>query len=215
MEKKSSNTKNSRKISQKANLEENRFKMVKERHRKTFEEALAKGKMDEKLVNFCKYVSSTRNYFTSSCCSGRILLLRIEGNDRDKRNCHFHRKWHDIVSLSEVLAGINEDTKGRIWFKVEPFILHLGCKDLENAKKILEVMKLAGIKRGGIIVAKEGKFMVEFMGTQEMSFLAKEDDAILVDKGYLENAVNEANRKMTVNEEMLIRLEKEVRKKLK
>ena len=204
-----------RKKSQKENLEENRFKMVKERHKSTFEDALKKGKMDEKLINFCEYIASTKNYFTSSCCSGRILLLRIEGSDRDKRNCHFHRKWHDVANFEKLWEGIIENTKGKIWFKLEPFILHLGCKDLEHATKILGVMKLAGIKRGGIIVAKEGKFIVEFMGTQEISLLVKDEDKILVSKEYMEKTLDEANRKIKINEEMLIRLEKEVRKKLK
>lgn len=205
----------SRKNSLKENLEENRFKMVKERHHKTFEDALEKGRMDEKLVGFCKYIASTKNYFTSSCCSGRIILLRIEGTERDKRNCHFHRKWHDVVPFDELWNGIIEGTKGKIWFKLEPFILHIGGKNLEYAKKILEVMKLSGVKRGGIIVAKEGKFIVEFMGTQEISFLVKDNDRVLIDKAYMEDTLKEANRKMKINEEMLIRLEKEARKKLK
>ena len=103
--------------------------------------------MDEKLIEFCKYIASTKNYFTSSCCSGRIILLRIEGNGRDKRNCHFHKKWHDVVPFGELWNGIIEGTKGKIWFKLEPFYLAHWVQKSGICKKILEVMKLSGVKR--------------------------------------------------------------------
>ena len=51
------------------------------------------------------------------------------------------------------------------------------------------------------------------MGTQEISFLVKDNDKLLIDKAYMEDTLKEANRKMKINEEMLIRLEGEARKK--
>ena len=69
-----------------------RFGMVKERHRKTFESAASQGKVDPQMLSLCKFVAGTEKFYTSSCCSGRILFLERRGNR--KIDTFFHRKWH-------------------------------------------------------------------------------------------------------------------------
>ncbi len=191
-----------------------RFRMVKARHRKTFAEAVEKNLADEKLVPLCEFVAATKNFFTSSGCAGRILLIQLPKGE-SKREASFHRRWHRRVSFAEVKEAIREKTRGELWMKMEPFILHLGCNTLENARKILAVMSRGGVKRGGIIVAKRGKFLVELQGTQEMSVPVKQGEKILVDEDYLRWIVGKANSKMRKNEEMLRRFEGECRQVLK
>ena len=191
-----------------------RFKMVKERHRKSFEKAVREGKMDAAFKPLCEFISSSKDFYTSSCCSGRILLLGLPQGER-KKDAYFHRKWHSTISFEEVWEALQEKTLGELWLKLEPFIMHVGCRNLEGAKKIMAIMKKAGVKRGGIIVAKEGKFLVEFDGTQEMSLPVKKEEKILVQKDYLKETVEKANKKLEKNYEMIERLEKEMRKGLK
>jgi tRNA wybutosine-synthesizing protein 3 len=186
-------------------LAEIRFRMVKCRHAKTFEDALAHGKVDEKLIELCRFLEGTKNFFTSSGCSGRIVLLKLK-NGR-KIDASFHRKWHRTVTCEEVWCALEEQTDGKIWFKMEPFIIHIGTKDLEHAKKILKAKTKAGVKRGGIIVAKEGKFIIELVGTREVALPVKYHNTILVTKRFLEYVVKEANKKLAENDEMLKRLE--------
>lgn len=141
------------------NTEETRFEMTKKRHAETFAKAVREGKADEALIPLCGFVSGTRNFFTSSCCSGRILLLQLS-KDEKKLGTKFHRKWHNVVKPKEVWAALKEKTSNEVWFKMEPIILHLGTNTLENANIVLETMKRAGVKRGGIIVAKPRKIFV-------------------------------------------------------
>jgi len=196
------------------NVDKMRFRMVKERHSKSLGDALNEGKVDEQLQALCKYLEKTKNYFTSSGCAGRILLLGIpEGGT--KKEAYFHEKWHREVNFSEIWSGIGRKSEGELWFKMEPFILHIGCADLKGGKKILSMMKNIGIKRGGIMVAKEGKFIVELTGTQQISLPVKNGDGILVEKEYLKYLIDSANRKLGKNYSQLKILEKECRKVLK
>lgn len=191
-----------------------RFEMVKQRHQKTFENAVEIGKADEKLIPLCKYIAGTENYFTSSSCSGRILLLGLGKGER-KENSSFCGKWHGKVSFSEVKEALEEHISLEIWFKQEPFILHIGAQNIEGAKKILSAMYKAGIKRGGIIVAKEGKYLVELQGTQEMALPVKKGSEILVEDGYLKKIIETANKKLEKNDAALKRLERVFRDELK
>ncbi len=188
--------------------------MVKERHKVTLNEAIEKNLADERMVSLCSFVASTENFFTSSGCAGRILLIELPKGE-SKRDASFHRRWHRRISLSEVKEALQEKTNGEVWLKMEPFILHIGCSTIEDSRKTLAVMSKAGVKRGGIIVAKEGKFLVELQGTQEMSVPVKHNDRVLVQDDYLQWLVEKANEKLEKNYKMLERFEKECRAGLK
>ncbi len=192
----------------------NRFSMVKENHRKSLEKAVAEKKADRQMVPLCKFVSRTKDFFTSSSCAGRIILLQLPKNE-NKLDASFHRKWHRKVREKELWQGIEADTRGELWFKLDSFILHIGAGSLENAKKILGCMKKAGVRRGGIIVAKPGKFLVEMQGTQSIAFPVKAGKEVLVGKEFMRYNLERANTKLGQNYEMLKRLEAVFRQELK
>lgn len=182
-----------------------RFDMIKTRHKNTFETALKQGKVDEQMQGLCEFVANTKNYFTSSCCSGRIILLEKQSDK--KIDSFFHRKWHRTINKEELLEGFEEKVKGELWFKVDPFILHIGTSNLENANKILKAMKEAGIKRGGIILAEEGKYLLELIGTETLAFPIKNGEEKLIDENYLKNVLEKANLMLQKNYKRLEKLE--------
>ncbi len=189
------------------------FKIVKKRHKKTFEDAIKIERMDMAFEPLCRFISEQKNYFTSSSCSGRIMLLSTL-KDENKKDAHFHKKWHSTVKIEELWEWIEKKTTGVLWFKVNPLILHIGCVDLEKAKKILEIMKLAGIKRGGIIVVKKDKILIEFQGSQEMSLPVKEENQIIIEKKFMKKMLEYANKKIEKNYKQLEKLEKIMRQEL-
>ncbi len=189
-----------------------RFKMVKKRHYSTLKRAEEEKKMDPQLLELCDFLAETREYFTSSGCSGRIMLLGLQGTK--KRDSYFHRKWHSEVSAEKVWKALQENTKGEIWFKMEPFILHIGTCSLENAGRILRVKDLSGVKRGGVIVAKKGKFLVELVGTEEIAFPMKKERKVLVEREFVDFIVKEANKKIKRNYARLKLFEKNLKKEL-
>ena len=190
-----------------------RFRMVKERHRGTFETALNEGNVDRQLVALCKYLAKTKNYFTSSGCAGRIVLLGLPESGT-KKEAYFHRKWHREVEVREVKDALNEKSVGEIWFKQEPFILHIGAGSFKDAEKILGVMRETGVRRGGIIVSKDGKFIVELVGAERMSVPVKNEGDVLISETHLAYLVERANKKLMRNYKLLTEFEANVRKKL-
>ncbi len=190
-----------------------RFSMIKKRHANTLEKAIAEQKADHAMIPLCRFVASTRHYFTSSSCAGRILLLELPDGE-NKKDSRFHRKWHSTTTTEKIREGLLAKTTGELWLKVDPFILHIGCADLEHAQTVLKAMKEAGIKRGGIMVAQNGKFMIEFQGSQGLAVPVKKDDRVLVNDEHLDYLIVRANQKVSKNYAQLEALEKILRNRL-
>jgi tRNA wybutosine-synthesizing protein 3 len=196
-------------------MNKTRFEMIKVHNCEQLECAITEGKADQRMIKLCRFVNSTKNFFTSSSCAGRIALLSVQSIGK-KQPKAFHRKWHRKVTLKEVVEGLEEKASEKeLWFKLDPFILHIGTDNLENARTILKCMRLAGIKRGGIMLAKEEKFIVELQGTHTISLPIRNNDVALVDKEYLSFIIKQANDKLTDNYERLKRFEQVCRKELK
>lgn len=190
-----------------------RFEMTKKYHTETYEEAKKIGRLDEDFINLCDFIAKTKNYFTSSSCAGRITLISL-GEGEEKKESAFYRKWHRTVTEDEVIQAVVKFNGRVLWFKQEPLILHLGTNTIENARIILKLCERSGIKRAGIKVAKEGKFIVELLGTQNLAVPIKEGK-IKVKEDYLKYLIKKANEKFKKNQELILRLEKEARKMLK
>ncbi|MFH1752209.1 MAG: hypothetical protein ABH821_04710 [archaeon] len=193
---------------------EARFKMIKERHKKSLLKAISESKADKQMISLTKYISKTKNYFTSSCCSGRILLLNLDESET-KRVGAFYRKWHSPTTFKEVWVALNEKTKDNLWFKQEPFCLLAGANNLENAQEFVKIARNSGIKRVGVIVLKEGKYLIELFGTSYLSVPVKKEDEILVEKEYLKYVVSLANKKLKKNFEALKKFERLLKKNIK
>jgi tRNA wybutosine-synthesizing protein 3 len=186
--------------------------MTKKHHKETYEEAKKMGRMDEDFIPLCDYIAKTTNYFTSSSCAGRIALISL-GDEETKQESAFYRKWHRTVKPKEVLDAVKEFKGTVLYFKQEPLILHLGTNNLENAKKVLVLCETVGIKRAGIKVAKDGKFIVEMLGTQSITTPIKEGKMV-VSEDYLKYLIKKGNEKFEKNQELIKKMEKEAKKML-
>lgn len=193
---------------------ESRFEMIKQHNRAEFEKAVAEGKADGQIIKLCGFVNSLPSFFSSSSCAGRIMLLKTDASE-SKREAAFHAKWHRKVKLSELEKAMKQKTEAEeLWLKQESFILHLGARDLEGANKILECCRIAGIKRAGIMVAEQEKFIVELIGTQNLGIPVKKKNKILIEKEFLSFVLRKANAKLLRNYASLKKFEKILREKL-
>ena len=117
-----------------------RFEALKQWHKGTLEKASGEKKADGPILPICSFLAETKNFFTSSSCSGRIALIKID-RGQTKKEASLHRRWHSPASLEEFWNAVNENTdREELWLKQEPFILHIGARDLENAKRILSCL---------------------------------------------------------------------------
>jgi tRNA wybutosine-synthesizing protein 3 len=152
------------------------------------------GKWDEKIAELCDKINSLENYYTTSSCSGRVVLI-VDAEKKGKDLFVFVS--HDKISYEELKKELEKATKrkDKIKFKLEPCILHIACKTIEDAEKLYEKGKLAGWKKSGIIGMKNG-ITVELNSTEKLEFPIIQNRKILVSDEFLKIVVDEANKKL-------------------
>jgi tRNA wybutosine-synthesizing protein 3 len=116
---------------------------------------------------------------------------------------------HDEISFKklkdDLTIAIRQDKD--IKFKLEPCILHINCRTLEDAEEIYNKVKLAGWKKSGIIGMKNG-FVAELNGTDRLEFPIIRRNKILVGDEFLKIVVDESNKKLEKNWLKIKKLEK-------
>ncbi len=168
---------------------------------KLFENAVEEEKVDEKILRLLEKINRNKNLITISSCFGRIVLLEFDIMKTKKRSA-FYRKWHRRVSAEEVELAVHSHTgKLPLWFRVEPFILHVAAKDVKSAAGFLDKMRKAGVRRGGIQGIQKDRVNVEVQGTAAMYL------PVNVFEGSWNELVKIANRLMELNEKQVKRLE--------
>lgn len=152
-----------------------------------------KGKTDKAIMPLINLINSTNNFYTTSSCAGRILLMKEEGM---KQKNVFFDVWHEKINFAEAKKTIEESAKkypGIIYLKQEPCILHVACKNLFDALRIVSMARAAGWKKSGII---SKRFMTELVSTEMLVAPVAEKGMPLVDNSYLKILVREVNSKL-------------------
>ncbi len=169
----------------------NQFQFRKQNQLKKSDKSL-KQNWDKKIVELCKKINKSENYYTTSSCSGRVLLLV---NSREKRDNLFIKVWHDKISFEKLKKSLEEiNSEELIYFKQEPCIMHVATESLEDAQEIHDLGKEAGWKRCGII-ASRNRFVVELNATGKLEFPIFYKKILVNDK-FLKIVVEEANKKL-------------------
>ncbi len=179
-----------------------------------FEKALEKKEVDEPIIYLLKLINSLEEYYTTSSCAGRVILLHEYGNRKIDTN--FVVKEHDRVDVNNFLnknldKSFSENPKGRIWLNQEPFIIHIVAKNLKKAIEMLNLGIKAGLKHSGIFVFKKERYILELNGTQYMS-VPIFDGRMLISKEYFRYLLNLTNEKLQKNREMRKNFENLVKK---
>ncbi len=196
------------------NLIDSRFSMLKKHHTKTLQDAISKDLVDTPVIPFLLEVITIPDIYTSSSCSGRLLLLRGD-EEENKKASSFVNRYHRLVTYGEIKRDIDNFNTGYLWLKIEPFIFHFATKGYNKAKQILDFSRERGLKKAGIISAKEGRFTCEVTHTVFLSTLIKIDKKQLVSDDYLKTIIEIANKKLETNFSKLKDFEKEFLKKFK
>ncbi|MCK4552877.1 hypothetical protein KAT80_01610 [Candidatus Pacearchaeota archaeon] len=153
----------------------------------------SKKKWDRKIVSLCEKINSFENFYTTSSCSGRVVLII---DNVKKAPGLFIKVWHDLISFGELKRSLEKIKKGKINFKQEPVILHVACDSLEESLDFLKKARSVGFKRGGIIAGNENRFVLELIGTEKLEFLIIENKKILVDDKFLKVVVKKSNENL-------------------
>lgn len=170
-----------------------------------------KSSIDNDIKALIKLLNSFRWCYTTSSCSGRIVLLE-EPFNREK---HLARWWfvtHEKAvfedfkkALSKALSGKQKDSK--LWLKMEGFILHLVVENLEKADLMLKTARDSGLKHSGVLSFKP-RIVLEIRDNEAMQCLISQQTP----KPMLEELLKTANEKLKITKHRIKRFEELVRR---
>lgn len=164
------------------------------------------GSWDKKIKRLCEKINKNKNYYTTSSCAGRVVLLKYSDT---KQEDAFLYRTHDKISFKELkkeLERISKEYNGNVEFQQSCCILHVACASLDDAQTIVNKAKESGWQRSGIIGGKRN--IVELHSTESISFPIMKNGKILVDDDFLKLIVEEANNKLERVWKKIARLEK-------
>ncbi len=168
------------------------------------------GKWDDKIVGLCEKLNKMDDYYTTSSCGGRVVLIK----SLDKKASDvFLFKTHDKIGMSglkKALENAGAGYDGLVEFKMSGCILHVACSCLEDAQKLVDKAKLAGWKRSGIMTSgiSGGRIIVELLSTENIEFIIMKNGKVLVDDDFLKLIVGMANKRLERVWEKIKKLEK-------
>ncbi len=116
-----------------------------------------KGSVDERLLPLINLINSKDHYYTTSSCSGRIYLWQGSGK---KNETEWLKVSHELIRDDFFECG----QMGLVWLRMEGAILHIACKDMDSANKLLEAVKMV-CKKSGLLSASN-KIIVEIRSSE-------------------------------------------------
>jgi len=155
-----------------------------------------KQSIDKEIAKLVDKINSCREYYTTSSCAGRIIL--IKDNEKKKEGLFLFRT-HKKVSLNELKKELEKSInrfKELIYFKQEPCILHVACKSINAAQSLIDKAKFCGFKRSGIM-ATRNRIICELMSTESIALPIANKGKILISENYAKLLVKEVNQKLS------------------
>ncbi|HID80208.1 MAG TPA: hypothetical protein EYP48_00625 [Ignisphaera sp.] len=168
--------------------------------RKWREEAYARfksdieiGYVDTDIVDLIECVFQTDNYFTTSSCSGRIVVLdAMYPWLRDEAYIVF--KKHTTIEVNEIESLIyTQRPLNRYWLISSGPIIHFVARSLEAAMELIKNVRSMGFKHSGIISLNPAGVVVEIISGTWTSFLLMDSEGLVVEPSALSRIVAIAN----------------------
>ncbi|MBW00536.1 tRNA wybutosine-synthesizing protein 3, partial [Eschrichtius robustus] len=102
-----------------------------------------KGSVDEDVVELVQLLNGREQFFTTSSCAGRIILLDqgINGSEVQKQNCCWLLVTHKPCVKDDVIVALKK-ANGDAILKFEPLVLHVQCRQLQDAQILLSSVSL-------------------------------------------------------------------------
>ena len=154
-----------------------------------------KGSFDRAIAPLCSIINSLPQYCTTSSCAGRIALLSLNQSFKKNRSIN-HVVSHDVLTAARIReAAAAYKSPSPLWLRSEPFIVHIACGQLANARCLLGLAHRLGLRRSGIIPLAS-PIIVEITGTEKMDMPLVYRRKMLPEDEYLEIIVAAANERL-------------------
>jgi len=167
-----------------------------ENQKKTFLAKLdksKKGDIDKDIILLINKVNKSKNYYTTSSCSGRIVLLAKELGK--KKGSRWLFSSHEKINFKEIKKSLEKIPKQDVYFRFEPLILHAAAKTIEDAQRLINLARDLGFKRTGIQSTKN-RIIIEIASTEILATIISRKGKLLIEEDYLKVLVEEANKRL-------------------
>lgn len=143
------------------------------------------GRTDKDIMDLLNIINSFENYYTTSSCSGRIQI--IEGRNYSKRKeLRSIAKFHNGLTKEDLVKVIQNIKGDYAWISLQPPIIHISCKNFDDALQILKLARRAGFKHSGIQAKNPDRYVVELNSSFRLDIPLKYNGIFLIDLNKLE-----------------------------
>lgn len=170
-----------------------------------------KSSIDSPILSLVGRINGSKDYYTTSSCSGRTVLLEKKSDKKQESRWLLIR--HDKADRAQVKKALGS-AKHDVWFSFEPFILHVCCRDIDAAGILLKALNGLGLKRSGIM-SLGNRIVIEIIGDERLHTLVAKEGKIIAEESYLRVLVDEADDKLHRNHEKIRKLERVIAQVLK
>jgi tRNA wybutosine-synthesizing protein 3 len=124
-----------------------------------------KGSWDDRIAGLCNSINLNQGYCTTSSCSGRVLI--IKGNNGRKHDVEYIFVSHNLIEPDDIKDIIRENGDD-IVFQAQSAILHVVCRDMACARRLMQKARDCGFRRSGII--NDSPYTVEIVSGESLQF---------------------------------------------
>ncbi len=183
-------------------------------HKKNALKKLRKAKdeklVDKDIISILDLINNLDDYYTSSSCYGRIVLLEIP-EIGDKKNAVFLGKWHRKIKSDEILNAVKKSNKGLLWVLAQSPIIHIGTKTNNAADKMLKTAIGCGFKNSGLKSINKN-IVLEVASTERLDSPVGKDGRLFFEGNYLDLLVDISNSIIDKSILKLNKFKKELKK---
>ncbi len=184
----------------------------KEKLLRSLEKAQSENKLDHEIMPILNMINDSREYYTSSSCAGRIVLLEIP-QIGDKKNARFLGKWHGTIEPDKILSATKKAKTGQLWLLAQPPIIHIAANNNETADKMVKIANASGFKNSGVKSIGK-KTVVEVCSTERLDAPIGRDGLLFCNDEHLQMLVDIANEVIEKSTVKLHRFEQKLKKYL-
>lgn len=176
-----------------------------------------KGSIDAPIEALVHTINGTRDYVTTSTCSGRISLFATSAAPPPSGPGRWLLVSHELIAMAdleialcdEALARAGHDGLTEVMMKVEPAILHVQCRSIEAGVELLRIAIAHGFRESGLVLSGSQKVMLAVRTTSNMMEApVVHAGAHLLSREAMEHLHAEANKRLAANLKALARFER-------
>jgi len=171
----------------------------------------SEGRTDVDILDLLNLINSSQNYYTLSSCSGRIQI--IEGRNYSKRKeLRSIAKFHYGITKDDLINSFQNIKGDYAWISLQPPIIHIAAKSLDDAIKLLKIARASGFKHSGIQSKNPDRYVIELNSSFRLDIPLRYKGVNLIKQEDIELLVELLNENLKSAKECIIKFKENLSK---